>query len=174
MTDKRQLASLFEGNSLAALANRPKRDEDAAPEADEDSSSAFGYLRGARDRALTLEFRHRNGDIDYFPYSFLAGWRFNPSAGLLVKFTADVVTLALIRGSNLDMAVNGGIVSLTNGLTRHRITWIGELDEDALKRAGEGEPTIDRIEVAEFESADEQRQWLVRMAPVFAREAPGG
>jgi hypothetical protein len=48
------------------------------------------------------------------------------------------------------------------------------MDEDELKRTGEKGPTIDRIEVAEFETAEGQREWLAKAAPVFARPASGG
>ena len=83
--------------------------------------------------------RFRNGNSEWFPYSLLGPWRYNPSAGLLLKFTGDLVTLVLIRGSNLDAPVNQDAINLTNrGLQRHRITWIREMDEEELRRVGEG------------------------------------
>lgn len=168
MTDKSGLAGLFESTPRAA-ARLPLADE-IEPETDEEACAAFGYLRGTRDRALAVEFRYRDGNSDYFPYSWLGPWRFNPSVGLLLKFTGDVVTLVLIRGSNLDAAVNQGAMNLTDcGLQRHRITWIREMDQAELKRVGDSGPTIDRIEVAEFETVEEQRKWLSQFAPVFAR-----
>jgi len=138
---------------------------------EEESCPAFGYLRGNRDRALAVEFRYRDGNREWFPYSCLGPWRFDPSVGLLLKFTGDVVTLVLIRGSNLDALVGQGTVNLTDrGLQRHRILWVREMDELELRRVGEGGPTIDRIEVAEFESQEEIREWLKKVAPAFVRK----
>ena len=90
--------------------------------------------------------------------------------GLLLKFTGDLVTLVLIRGSNLEALVNQGAINLTDcGLQRHRITWIREMDEEELRRVGEGGPTIDRIEVVEFESHDQLKEWLAKNALAFVR-----
>ena len=77
----------------------------------------------------------------------------------------------LIRGSNLDLAPAGRAVNLTDrGLHWHRILWVREMDEDELKSAGRGEPTIDRIEVAEFESNLELEEWLKKNAAAFVRK----
>jgi hypothetical protein len=140
-------------------------------EADEESCPAFGYLRGIRESALAVEFRFRDGSSDWFSYSNLASWRYDPSAGLLLKFTGDVVTLALIRGSNLDAPVGQGMVNLTDrGLQRHRVVWVREMDEEELRRVGETGPTIDAIDIAEFETVQEQREWLSDRAPAFVRK----
>jgi hypothetical protein len=137
---------------------------------DEESCPAFGFLRGVNERSLAVEMRFRGGDREWFPYSLLASWRYNPSAGLLLKFTGDVVTLVLIRGSNLDAPVNQGAMNLTDrGLQRHRITWVREMDEDELRTVGKGGPTIDCIDVAEFESQEQLTEWLKKHAPVFVR-----
>jgi hypothetical protein len=144
------------------------REEEAG---EEESCPAFGNLRGIHDRALAVEFRFRDGNREWFPYSCLGPWRFDPSVGLLLKFTGDVVTLVLIRGSNLDALVGQGTVNLTDrGLQRHRILWVREMDELELHRVGEGGPTIDRIEVAEFESQEDIREWLKKVAPAFVRK----
>src|SRR6266702_2118369 len=130
-------------------------------ESDQESCGAFGYLRGLHEKALAVEFRFRSGDSEVYPYSWLGPWRHNPSAGLLLKFTGDVTTLVWIRGSNLDAPVNQGGVNLTDrGLQRHRILWIREMEEEELRKAGQGEPTIDGIEIAEFDSSEELREWV--------------
>jgi hypothetical protein len=139
-----------------------------AAEGEEESCLAFGFLRGIRERALAVEFRLNNGNREWFPYSCLVSWRFDPSTGLLLKFTADVVSLVLIRGSNLDAFVNA-TVNLPHGFQRHRIVWVREMDKAEIHKVGKGEPTIDRIEVGEFESPEELREWLSKAAPVFAR-----
>lgn len=139
-------------------------------EGDEPACAAFGYLRGLHDRALGVELRFRDGNTEWHAYSHLGSWRYDPSVGLLLKFTGDLVSLVLIRGSNLDVLVNQGAVNLTDrGLARQRVTWVREMDEDALRQVGAGQPTIDRIAVVEFEAQDELRDWLKRAAPAFAR-----
>src|SRR5689334_16966173 len=55
---------------------------------------------------------------------------YNPSVGLVLKFTGDAVTLVLIRGSNLDMHVNGAVNLTEWGLQQHRIVWVKEMDDD--------------------------------------------
>jgi hypothetical protein len=139
-------------------------------ETGEESCAAYGFLRGLHDRGLMVEFRFKDGNSLSFPYGWLGPVQFNPSVGLLLKFTGDVVTLVLIRGSNLDAVVHDRGVNLTDrGLLRHRVTWVREMDQDELRKAGKGEATIDHIAVAEFESADEQRKWLEKHGPVFLR-----
>src|SRR5437660_1631641 len=102
----------------------------------EESCAAFGYLRGVRDRALALEFRFKDGNADWLSYSCLTSWRFNPSVGLLLKFSADVVTLVQIRGSNLDVAVNQSGVDLAHGIQRHRVLWAREMDNAENRKVG--------------------------------------
>ena len=156
-----------QAGAAGRLGKDKPREEDVG---EEESCAAFGYLRGLRDGALAVEFRYRDGNREWFAYNLLASWQFNPSAGLLLKFTGDVVTLVLIRGSNLDALVGEGAVNLTDrGLQRHRILWMREMDEEELRRVGQGGPTIDRIEVAEFESQEELRKWLTKTAPAFVR-----
>ena len=78
--------------------------------------------------------------------------------------------LVLIRGSNLDKPLNEGAINLTTGgLQRHRVVWIREMSEEDIRQVGESGPTIDRIEVAEFESQDALREWLTKNAPAFLR-----
>lgn len=168
MSGKWQQPSLLASTSPAATLLSV--DDDLTPEPDEETCPAFGYLRNAGDRALAIGFRFRDGNSDFFPYSWLGPWRYNPSVGLLLKFTGDVVTLVLIRGSNLGAAVNQGAANLTDhGLQRHRVTWVREMDDAELKRVGDAGPTIDRIEVAEFETVEEQHKWLAKTAPAFMR-----
>lgn len=154
---------------MAWLAKDKPRDDDAAEEA---ACRGFGFLRGIRDRALAIEFRMSRGDSVWFAYSHLASWRHNPSVGLLLKFTDDVTTLVLIRGSNLSGFAGKHAVNLTDrGIQRHRITFIREMDEEELRKADQGEPTIDKIEVAEFESHEAQQEWLKKIGPAFLRNS---
>jgi hypothetical protein len=137
---------------------------------DEASCAAFGYLRGIRDVSASLEFRLRDGNSMWFPYGWLGPWQFNPSEGLLLKFSGDVVYLVLIRGSNLDKPLADGSINLTQaGLQRHRVLWIREMTPEEIERVGEVGPTIDSIEIQEFTSQDALQAWLKTHAPVFVR-----
>src|ERR1700681_3600519 len=108
--------------------NPPK---EAEAEEAEVSCGAFGYLRGIRDLPGSVEFRFRTGESVWFAYSLLGTWRYNPSEGLLLKFSGDMVYLVLIRGSNLDKPLNEGAINLTTGgLQRSRVVWIREMSKE--------------------------------------------
>ena len=142
-----------------------KKDGDAEEEI---SCGAFGYLRGIRDLPGSVEFRFRDGNSAWFPYGWLGPWRYNPSEGLLLKFSGDMVYLVLIRGSNLDKPLNEGAINLTTGgLQRSRVVWIREMSEEDIQRVGDSGPTIDSIQVGEFESQAALREWLSKNAPAF-------
>jgi hypothetical protein len=145
----------------------PKQ-EAVPPDVGEASCAAFGYLRGLRERAEAVEFRFRNGNSVWFPYHWLGVWKFNPSEGLLLKFAGDLVYLVLIRGSNLDRPLNDANIDLARaGLQRHRVLWVREMTEEEIKQVGESGPTIDRIEMAEFESHEKLKEWLGNTAAAF-------
>src|SRR5271154_4086397 len=74
----------------------------------EASCKAFGYLRGIRDQATSVEFRFKDGNSTFFPYGWMGPWKYNPSEGLLLKFSGDLVYLVLIRGSNLHRPLSEG------------------------------------------------------------------
>lgn len=141
--------------------------KDSGQEGEQDACGAFGYLRGLDARAIAVRFRFRSGTSVCMPYAWLGPWEYNPSVGLLIKFARDAVTLVLIRGSNLDMLVNGAVNLTEWGLQRHRIVWVREMDEDELRRAGEGEPTVDAIDAATFDAHEKLREWVRQKAPAF-------
>ncbi len=85
--------------------------KEAEGEETEVSCGAFGYLRGIRDVPGALELRFRDGNSTWFPYGWLGPWHYNPSEGLLLKFSGDLVYLVLIRGSNLDKPLNEGAIN---------------------------------------------------------------
>ena len=170
MTDKPTHRERLKGilNQEKPAVPLPKKEAEA--EEGEASCVAFGYLRGIRDQAGAIEFRFRDGNSAWFPYGWLGPWRYNPSEGLLLKFSGDLVYLVLIRGSNLDMPLDQGTINLTTGgLQRHRVMWIREMSEEDIKSVGETGPTIDSIEVAEFESQADLKEWLSKTAPAFLR-----
>src|SRR5437870_3665494 len=94
---------------LAGFAGILQSKEGDAEEA-EASCGAFGYLRGLRDASAAVEFRFRDGNSIWFNYSLLGTWQYNPSEGLLLKFSGDMTYLVLIRGSNLDKPLNEGAI----------------------------------------------------------------
>ena len=168
MTDKpthqERLKGILQQEGKAAL---PPKDGGGGEDG-EASCVAFGYLRGIRDAASAVEFRFRDGNSAWFPYNWLGPWHYNPSEGLLLKFSGDLVYLVLIRGSNLDTPLDEGTINLTTGgLQRHRVMWIREMSEADIKTVGETGPTIDSIQVAEFESQTDLKEWLTQNAPAF-------
>ena len=91
-----------------------------------------------------MEFRFRDGNSAWFPYGWLGPWQYNPSEGLLLKFSGDLVYLVLIRGSNLDKPLNEGSINLTTGgLQRHRVLWVREMTRrgNQSKSARPGRPS---------------------------------
>lgn len=172
MSDENDVLDFVKRNPhLEGVASRGAKPKDVRDEPEEGQCAAFGYLRGLHERALAIEFRFRNGNREWFPYSWLGPWRYNPSTGLLLKFTGDLVTLVLIRGSNLDALVTERTVNLTDrGLQRHRILWIREMEDAEARGARNGEPTIDHVEIAEIETQSEVRDWVAAMAPAFLRK----
>ena len=142
------------------------------PEAEgaEAACKAFGYLRGLRDAASSVEFRLRDGNSRWFCYAWLGTWEYNPSEGLLLKFSGDLVYVVLIRGSNLAKPLNEGAINLTHaGLQRHRALWVREMSKEEIRQVGETGPTIDSIEIAAFESHDALKEWVKEKAPAFVR-----
>lgn len=139
------------------------------PEGGEGACAAFGYLRGLHERANAIEFRLKNGNSVWFPYGWLGTWKFDPSAGLLLKFSGDLVYLVLIRGSNLDRPVeDSGIDLIRAGLQRHRVLWVREMSEEDIRQTGENVLTIDSIEIAEFESHAAIKEWLGQHGSAFS------
>jgi|SRR5579872_2694364 len=164
MSDDRTFSGHDVPPGLVGRGRRRGSDDEMA----EDSCAAFGYLRGIRERADAIEIRFLNGNSVWFPYHWLGEWKFNPSDGLLLKFSGDLVYAVLIRGSNLSRPLIDSTTNLTtSGLQRHRIVWMREMSEDEIRQVGETGPTIDSIEVAEFESNADLRAWLEMRAPSF-------
>ncbi|MGE3807899.1 MAG: hypothetical protein AB7K24_24810 [Gemmataceae bacterium] len=153
---------------LTGYGSPTSRQDPEPPDGGEASCPAFGYLRGIRDHASAIEFRFRDGNSVWFPYGWLGTWWYNPSEGLLFKFTGDLVYLVLIRGSNLDKPLSDGNIDLLHaGLQRHRVLWIREMNEADIQNVGDSGPTIDSIHVVEFESNRDLKEWLGKTAPNF-------
>ena len=89
MTDeppRNRLKDLLRVDKTAPAAVR-----DADIEGAEARCEAFGYLRGLREMASSVEFRFRDGNSIWFPYGLLGPWQHNPSEGLLLKFSGDLI-----------------------------------------------------------------------------------
>jgi hypothetical protein len=116
-----------------------------------------------------VEFRFRTGNTIWFPYSLLGQCRFDPSEGVLLKFSGDLLYVVLIKGSNLDLPLNDGNMNLTSGgLQRQRVVWVREMSPEEIKSIGESGPTIDSITIKGFESNGDLKDWLQTRAPAFS------
>ena len=160
-----------DGLDIFALRNRAGQPRSNSPldraaaadvDGDEEECLCFGYLRGIRDTALSLEFRFANGNREAFPYSWLGPLTYNPSAGLLLKFVGDLVYLVLLEGSNLNALVNGAVSLYDRGIQRHRVTWVREMTRQQVELAGDGEATVERIRVLSHRPDEEPKSapWL--------------
>src|SRR5258708_32138240 len=104
---------------------------------------AFGFLRGIHERSLMLELRHKNGNVDGFPYAWLTRASFDPSEGITLRFGAETIK---ITGRNLNAEVRPN-VRLFAGILRHRVSWIQEADQAAALQAGNHDIIIERIKL---------------------------
>lgn len=156
-------------DSLDLLLNRNKPPGPAAepagadgPGADEESCPAFGYARGIRDRAWSIEFRFATGDSRAFPYSWLGPVVYNPSAGLLLKFVGDLVYLVLIEGSNLNAPIGGAVSLYDRGILRQRVSWVREMTPQQGREARPGDVVVDRIRTVTHRADEEPKgtPWL--------------
>jgi hypothetical protein len=128
---------------------------------------AFGYHLGP-ENLTGVDLRFLNGDSLWFPYGWLGTCWHIPSEGLLLKFSGDLVYLVLIHGSNLDRGIDGKATDLIHaGLQRHHVLWLREMTPAEIREVGETGPTIDKIEVGEFETHAAVKEWLKEKAPAF-------
>lgn len=89
-----------------------------------DSLGAFGWLRGARDRAVMLELRKKDGNVLAVGYAWLERAEFDPSIGITLHAGGKTVS---IKGRNLNAELKPNL-RLFQGLTRHRVPWVQEAD----------------------------------------------
>lgn len=107
-----------------------------------DDLGSFGWLRGVRDRALSLELRRKNGNIVAIGYGWIEKFEFDPSEGITLHTHGQKIR---IKGRNLNAAVRS-TVRLFEGMTRHRVPWIQEADEPARLQAEKNATVIEAIE----------------------------
>ena len=106
----------------------------ARAEADGETIENFGpfhFLRGIRDRSIMLQLCRKDGDIVALSYGLLDRADFNPSVGITLKFGAQRVK---IMGRNLNAEVRPH-VRLFEGIVRHRVTLVREMDEPTFMAA---------------------------------------
>lgn len=108
-----------------------------------DDLGAFGFLRGTRDRAIMLELRFRDGRVLALGYSWMDQAEFDPSEGITLHFPGKAVKIV---GTCLNAEVRPN-VRLFDGIVRHRVLWIREMDEMARMEATPKAPFIEQIEV---------------------------
>jgi hypothetical protein len=114
---------------------------DEISEVEESEGSAFGRLRGPRDRAIMLELRRKTGDIKAVSYSAVFRVDFNPSEGITIFHGREKI---LIRGRNLN--TESGTYSLFEGITRHRIPWLQEANQSTAIQVDRKAVVIESIE----------------------------
>ncbi|MBL8879946.1 MAG: hypothetical protein JNG88_12570 [Phycisphaerales bacterium] len=85
---------------------------------------AFGWLRGTKERSVMLELRKRTGNIVAIGYGWLERVEFDPSIGITLLVPGQRI---LIQGRNLNAEIRPH-VRLFEGITRHRVPWIQEVD----------------------------------------------
>lgn len=120
--------------------------EAAMPPAAEDAADPhdlgfFGVLRGTSERAVMLELRQRTGNIMAIGYSWLERIEFDPSHGIKLFAAGWEIT---ISGQNLNEEVRPNL-RLFEAITRHRVPWIREADEDEAMQSPEQATVIDGI-----------------------------
>ncbi len=126
------------------LTRRP--DAKAAPAAEkepEDDLGAFGWLRGIRDRAVMLELRLKDGSVTALALHLLDRADFDPSEGITLNFAGTKVK---ITGRNLNAESPQG-ARLFDGIVRHRIAWIQEMDEPSVMDAAKEATVIEEIKM---------------------------
>lgn len=101
----------------------------------------FGSVRGARDRVLMLELRHRDGNVTALGYAWLERCEFDASEGITLKFVGQSVRIV---GRNLNAEVRQN-VKLFEALCRHRIAWIQEADRPTALSASRDAVVIERL-----------------------------
>jgi hypothetical protein len=107
-----------------------------------DDYGAFGWLRGARDKAIMLELRKRDGSVRAFGYAWLQEVDLDPSKEIILCFPCGKIRIV---GRNLNIETKPDI-RLFQGITRHKVPFIQEADEVMSMKARDGDTLIERIE----------------------------
>lgn len=121
--------------------------EHAGSDTEPEDLGVFGYLRGARDRAVMLELRKKDGHVLAVGYSWIERMEYQPETGITLHLPGRKIT---ISGTALNTAPESGSgVSLFEGLVRHRVPWVQEPDTHTTDFSAAGGCTIERIHWSE-------------------------
>lgn len=107
-----------------------------------DNLGAFGFLRGAKERATMVELRRKDGTIRAIPYGWLEGADFDPSDGITLRVGGQSIR---IKGRNLNIECRPE-VRLFSAICRHRVPWIQETDEPGSMEANDKSTIVDLIQ----------------------------
>jgi hypothetical protein len=110
-----------------------------------DNFGAFGWLRGAKERAVMLELRKKTGAILAVGYSWIEFIEYEPSDGITLWIPGRKVRL---QGRNLNAPASADRphVRLFEGLTRHRVPWVAVQEGLVGELAHDKKVTIERID----------------------------
>lgn len=107
-----------------------------------DDLGVFGWLRGARDKAIMLELRKRDGNVMAVGYAWLERAEFDPSVGITLHVVGKTIR---IKGRNLNLELRPN-VRLFQGITRHRVPWIQEADGPTMMESQGKGTLVEKIE----------------------------
>lgn len=128
------------------LLDKYARRTDAAgerePSDEAEDFGCFGWLRGVRDRALMLELRRKDGHALAVGYAWMDRVEFEPDAGITLHLPGRRVR---ITGTRLNSEARP-TVRLFDGIVRHRVPWIREMDRAECLQATGRQTVIERIE----------------------------
>jgi hypothetical protein len=137
-SDDRAVAGAAADASSSRILSLPTESEAA------EDFGAFGWLRGAKERAVMLELRQRTGNIIAIGYGWLERAEFDPSIGITLLVPGQRI---LIRGRNLNAEIRPNVL-LFEGITRHRVPWVAEYRDcnSMLRNSGCGDDASVLIE----------------------------
>jgi hypothetical protein len=118
-------------------------DPQPVEEESEENAGSFGFLRGARERALMLEFRLKDGSSVAFSYALLDRASFDRLDGIRLRFAGQEVH---VKGQSLNHR-SGSRARLFDAILRHKVTWIQESNRAELLQAPTGALFVDSIAV---------------------------
>jgi uncharacterized protein YlzI (FlbEa/FlbD family) len=122
---------------------QPESDLQLVSDADgTEDLGAFGWMRGARDRAVMLELRKKNGNILAVGYGWIERIELDPSEGITLIAGGQRIK---IKGRNLNGEVRPQM-RLFQGITRHRVPWLQEADQPGSLQADKTATVIESLE----------------------------
>ncbi len=139
MSDDTTLQKYLRRNRSESLSNGA---DDQGMEQAETVAGCFGFLRGARERAMCLELRRKSGQILAINYSYVSRFEYQPDIGILLHSSGDTIK---INGINLNAPI-APQVRLFEAICRHKVPWLSESDRTDRISAGPDTVIISTIE----------------------------